>query len=217
MKTSNHLGQSSGTEDPPVMNQANPPDISAIITVPWVRGSVLGLRFGTPIPTQVRLCYHSEHGHWLEFSDGSRADVVASRFPEEIRLARLEMMTSFQRRQVITDAYRRRKSEVIAKPSTERESRPQILRPGISQMTSTEAIRRASGATVSPVPVVPPAADPLVADPSAANPFEVFDQFNEPVAPPPPAVTQSSVFAVKTDRTAKRLEALRSARQNPPA
>ena len=79
------------------------PVISAVITIPWVRGSsVLGLRFATPIPTQIRLCYHPEQDHWLEFTDGTRADVVASRYPEEIRQARLEMMTSYHRREVIS-------------------------------------------------------------------------------------------------------------------
>lgn len=199
------------------------PAISAVITVPWVRGSILGLRFGTPVPTQVRLCYHPQHDHWLEFADGTRADVVASRFPDEIRQARIEMMTSYSRRESITTTFRRRKSEVTAKPTTTSvEARPRLLREGTSQMTATEAIRRAArGGTVAPAETaVEPAAEPTPAaadEPAAADdPFEVFDRFSAPAGPPPKGVTTSSVFAADRDQTTRRIRALRAARLRDP-
>lgn len=197
------------------MNQAIVPAISVVITLPWVRGSVLGLRFGTPIPTQVRLCYHPQHDHWLEFSDGTRADVVASRYPEEIRQARLEMMKSYQRREVISSTYHRRKSEAAIKSPTDSESRPRFLREGMSQMTSTEAIRRAAtGGAIQAegAPASGTEAEPGAGSAAVANPFEVFDQFSEPPAPPQPTDTPSSVFRAKTDLTTRRLNALKASR-----
>lgn len=201
------------------MNLAIVPAISTVITLPWVRGSVLGLRFGTPIPTQVRLCYHPQHDHWMEFSDGTRADVVASRFPEEVRQARLEMMTSYQRREVISSTYHRRKSEASSKPVTDHESRPRMLREGISQMTSTEAIRRAAAAKAIRTTGVPPSGSEAQAGAAAApesaaeaDPFEVFDQFSKPQTPPQAAVRASSVFAARTDETTRRINALRASR-----
>lgn len=197
------------------MNQAIVPAISEVITLPWVRGSVLGLRFGTPIPTQVRLCYHPQHDHWLEFSDGTRADVVASRYPEEIRQARLEMMKSYQRREVISSTYHRRKSEAAIRPPTDSDARPRFLREGMSQMTSTEAIRRAAaGGAVQAegAPASGTETEPGAGPAAATNPFEVFDQFSEPPAPPQPADTPSSVFRSKTDLTTRRLNALKASR-----
>jgi len=183
------------------------PDISIVITIPLVRSGVFGLRFGTPIPTQIRLCFHAQHGHWLEFSDGSNADDVANRFPEEIRAARVDMMTAYHKRESITAIHRQRKSEELAKPPTHHEPRPQILRDGLSQMTSTEAIRRAA-AVKAPAHQTP-------ADSTAhENPFDIFDQFNEPLTPPPVSTTPSSVFSAKVNVTTRQLKAGKAAPQN---
>lgn len=83
------------------------PLVSTMISVNWARTRMLGMKFGTPIPTMVRVCYHPDAGHWLEFMDGTDADAVAQEYPDEIRQARLEMMQLSQRRDHITTTFRR--------------------------------------------------------------------------------------------------------------
>ena len=88
--------------------------LSTIITVPLVRAKVLGVRFGTPIPTQVKIICHLTEGYRLEFIDGSSAEEVAKLFPELVLQARLELLRTLKKREGITTSFHKRNTQLLA-------------------------------------------------------------------------------------------------------
>jgi hypothetical protein len=103
--------------------------ISTMITVPFVRPKVLGVRFGTPIPTQVIIFCHPTEGFRLEFVDGSSAEEVAKLFPEVVLEARLELMRTLKKRAGITTSFHKRATQILP-PVQAIEPLPRFLREG---------------------------------------------------------------------------------------
>jgi hypothetical protein len=101
--------------------------ISTMITVPFVRPKVLGVRFGTPIPTQVIIFCHPTEGFRLEFIDGSSAEEVAKLFPEVVLEARLELMRTLKKRAGITTSFHKRATQILP-PVQATEPLPRFLR-----------------------------------------------------------------------------------------
>ena len=149
--------------------------ISTIITIPFVRPKVLGVRFGTPIPTQVKIFCHLTEGFRLEFIDGSSAEEVAKLFPEVILEARLELMRTLKKRAGITTSFHKRATQI---PPTvqEAEPLPRFLREAKAVDDARVLVRSAvpslpTARSILPLPIAQPAASLPIAKPVGRLPI----------------------------------------------
>lgn len=168
--------------------------ISTIITVPFVRPKVLGVRFGTPIPTQVIIFFHPTEGFRLEFIDGLSAEEVAKLFPEVVLEARLELMRTLKKRAGITTSFHKRATQILPPvqaieplPRFLREAKtvddarvpaPPLVIPAVPARLGVPSLPIAR--SIFPLPIAQPAASLLI-----ARPVE-----KRPIAPPIDYATQ---------------------------
>ena len=159
--------------------------ISTMITVPFVRPKVLGVRFGTPIPTQVIIFCHPREGFRLEFIDGSSAEEVAKLFPEVVLEARLELMRTLKKRAGITTSFHKRATQILP-PVQAIEPLPRFLReakavddarvPALPLMIPAVPVRSVVPSlpiarSILPLPIAQPAAPLPIAKPVGRLPI----------------------------------------------
>lgn len=197
------------------------PLVSTIISLSWARTRMLGMKFGTPIPTMVRVCYHPAAGHWLEFLDGDDADAVAQAYPDEIRQARLEMMQLAERRDHITATFRRQ--TVYPTPLLVVEPTTSTVAP-VARANPVRELPVAKPVTVrvskAAIPVALPVAQPVAIMPTGSiptlSPTDATDSKRVTEMPPIARPVGSDSFTI-TEQTKLRIAHLVAASRTPPS
>jgi hypothetical protein len=181
---------------------------------------MLGMRFGTPIPTLIRICYHPDAGHWLEFMDGTDADAVAQEYPDDVRRARVEMMQLAEQRGNITTTFRRKTQPPTPPPGKEPSTRiakaaaptdAGVKLPVAKPITlriakPASAMGLAARPTTLPKTVSVPPLDPL-------PPAKLAGTAD---LPPTSRQTPSEVFTINEQTKQRLAQLLAASRRNPP-
>jgi hypothetical protein len=182
---------------------------------------MLGMRFGTPIPTLIRICYHPDAGHWLEFMDGTDADAVAQEYPDDVRRARVEMMQLAEQRGNITTTFRRKTQPPTPPPGKEPSTR--IVKAAAPTDAGVKlpvakpiTLRIAKPASAMPLQVARPTAMPKNVSVPPLDPLPPANLAGTADLPPTSRQTPSEVFTINEQTKQRLAQLLAASRRNPP-